>query len=482
MANDHYDILEISPEATEDEIKRAYALKRREVEKERDEEKLKRLLEARSTLLDAKARSDYDAFQQCGDEIAQLNEQVLAAQDQEDWDEAVRLLKRISVLIPSAIVPLNLLGIAYLNKGDPVESIRVIDRVTTYAPETALYWRNAGFAYAVLGDMCADLDGTDLLYCLCPECGDKTSFTKTKAYVQVHCSKCGHSYRSFADTCDHYYFEARNRLRMAIDLEPLYAAAYLEIARTYCREGNYTEAIIWAEHCINADGQVDINDLDDLFTLCLIYVLADKPQQMYNTVARMMPLSDHEDYQEYLSWRFKGLANDSYNKRMFQHCSYWQRCVTNCNPRDHEAEEALKYIESVADAEAEWERFVNDENVIGPFRQRASMRLTFVIRQDDDQDDFDDMINNIFEELGNYLTSNVYESVLHVKSQYRGTYLFDQPFYDEIHRTATPKPIYSPPISNSTWNSSSSTTKSGCAIPVLLGIAAIVLRIVYSIP
>lgn len=471
MANEYYEIIGVSPNATEEEIKQAYALTRREVQRERNEEKLKKLLEAKSTLLDPAARKHYDSFQQYGAEVGELQAEAVQAAEDEDWGRAIRALKRIIVLVPTEVSALNQLGLAYLHSDDAVEAVKVLERLVTSAPEVAVYWMNCGHALMELADLAGYAVGGRISW-VCPGCGDTLYGQQAKSYIDVTCSGCGQRHHFYSDEAASLRAQARTHFQRAYDLEPANPQPYMQIAISHCKDHRYDEAISWAEKGINADGKVDIGDLEDLFTLCFIYALAERPDGAYETTRKLLTLSDDADFPEYLNWRFGKLGFEATQAFAFERAALWMKCASICTPLDDDAKGLAEYLRNLADAQGEHRRLRDDPEVVNPLRKRAALQLIIGSGSDDGDFDADAAASGIIDELAEYPMGRLRASVRYLVAQYRATYHLDKSFYDSLSetldnalRSARSQTSYS-----SGSNSSSTDTCSGCccALPALL--------------
>lgn len=474
MAYEYYTALGIAPEATQEQIKEAYAHKRREVAQRRDEEALKLLLEAKTTLMEPKARANYDSYQQHGEEVKRLQAEVIDAQETEDWEEVIRLLKRMCVLMPREPVPFNQLAIAHLRNGDPAEGVKVLERLSTTAPDVALYWSNLGTALIELGDLGGTVRDNGL-YLACSHCGHDHYRDSTKKYLALQCERCGETSRLYTDDSHAIYLLACERLQKAVALEPKNPGPYLEIARAYCKHDNYSEAIEWAQRGISADGRTDINDLEDFFSLCFIYLFANRPQDLYASVSRMLELSDDEEFPQYLSWRFAKYASEAFKASAFVNAAMWWKCVAIADPTDLEAQEVYSYVKDVSAVAKEYEKLRNS-SIISPFKRRAAVKLFAVSKDDDDDFDIDAIADEIIDDLCGNSTSDILQAINHIKSSYPATYRFDKDFYVAVGNILQRNDGVA--TKGSTLSSS---TASGCIIPMLTILAMLSVFIVVNI-
>lgn len=473
MANDYYALLEVAPSSTTEEIKRAYARKRREFEVAKDEKSTALLLEVKKTLLDEKARAQYDFFQQYGDEIADLIERLNEARENEDWEESIQLLKRILVFDSNSDFALNQLGICYLYNGQHREAIRVYQRLTTQSPDVAVYWLNYGYTYAELASIAGNADGSGCVSVYCPECGTEKRLYIHRDYTELFCENCYESYTVYSDDKSNLLREARNRFGIAAKLEPNNPDCCISIANTYIAEGDYHNALVWAEKAIDTDGKADLYDLDALFLICEIHGLAGNENGVYATAKRISALSDEESYKEYVATRFGNIALELLKLHSYKPAAIYFRCLLIVKPYDKDGMEAHSYCERVAQAQEEFNCLAEDSQIIDPFRRRAALQLSSIYEQDNI--DFDEVANDILRHLDiGYSFMSVLAAVQRMKSTYKATYELDRSFYDSInqitcealqnanlsHNSNDTTPLYN----TTSTNSSDDSSGCGCAI------------------
>src|SRR5438034_6211051 len=107
MAYDLYKTLDLPPSASTEDIRRAYYQMVRKHPPEKDPERFQQVRQAYETLSDEKARRDYDALQEHGDEITGLYSQAVHLMEQGHWETAATRLKHVLVLSPGNQSALN---------------------------------------------------------------------------------------------------------------------------------------------------------------------------------------------------------------------------------------------------------------------------------------------------------------------------------------------------------------------------------------
>lgn len=150
MAWEYYEFIAVAPDAEWDIIRRAGALKRRELEIAKDSVGKAYLNEILQVLRDTQARADYDLLQQHGDKFNNLINDAREAQNQEEWPRAIRLYRTALAVVPNHPLLLNQLGVCLADNGSFREAEKIFADLVKRYPDTATYW-------ATYGSICLDL-------------------------------------------------------------------------------------------------------------------------------------------------------------------------------------------------------------------------------------------------------------------------------------------------------------------------------------
>lgn len=147
-SDSHYDTLDVSEDASQDEIKEAFFSLVREHPPEQDPDAYQRLREAYDVLSDPVSRREYDTMAQHGDEIESLQEEAeaLLNQEQPDTQTAIKKLKRAAVLGPDIGLLRNMLGRAYFLDERPTKALAQFDKAIDLNPDNDAHHLNRGYA------------------------------------------------------------------------------------------------------------------------------------------------------------------------------------------------------------------------------------------------------------------------------------------------------------------------------------------------
>ena len=264
----HYDVLQISEDADESTIKRAWARLVRQYPPDKDPEGNRRLNEAKTTLLDTRARADYDAELKYGDEINALFEEGQEAMEEEDYVKAVAAFKEVLALHPDSLHARNQLSLAYAYQERYAEAVQQLKRLVEKAPESALYAANLGRIYMEWSE---------------------SDEHNTLPFQIEH--------------------QAEIWFKKATELESYNSGHHIALARLYIKQNRYAEAEAALENAISADGKVDTDDIDTLMELTWVYLFSNQKHRIAEVAERIrLIIQDEPDANEYALHQFVRMA------------------------------------------------------------------------------------------------------------------------------------------------------------------------------
>jgi curved DNA-binding protein CbpA len=102
MKHSLYDILGVTPQASEEEIKQAFFGLVGQYPPEKEPEMFRTIRTAYETLSDPKARESYDSINKLTGEIRDIYSEVEQLKFKKDWDGAIEKLQKIIARSPNA--------------------------------------------------------------------------------------------------------------------------------------------------------------------------------------------------------------------------------------------------------------------------------------------------------------------------------------------------------------------------------------------
>lgn len=404
MAYELYQMLELSPQASADDIKKAYFRLVRKYSPEKDPERFKLLREAYNTLYDPKARQNYDSLQKYGQEIPELINKAEEKINQEDWTGAASILKRVLMLAPAADTARNLLGVCYIHLENWDFAVKVYRTLTKTNPEVPIYWSNFGHVYKQQAESFNDSDSSR----------------------------------------KEQYQKARECFQQAIKLESFNSEPYLEIARTYFGEKNYSQAVAWAENAINADGKADVYDFEALFFICRVYLFSGESHKIETTAQRIASvLPDGEEARLYTAHRFASLGLEvakigaKYaDIGLLTAAIHLLGVARNFAPNASDIKEIYDRVEEMLAPLKEYELIKQDPLIIQGFGRLAAFCLADYFGLHNSDQERKNELNDIISEIFSTPPTQLLNSVRRIQSHYPAIHGLNKDLFNGIEQAA----------------------------------------------
>jgi len=404
MAYELYQTLNIPTQSSTEEIRRSYYRLVRKHSPEKDPERFKVIREAYETLSDPKAKQNYDSLQQHGGEIIILLSQAEDRIGEENWTEAIRLLKHILLLSPSGDSIRNRLGLCYIHNQQWDEAIKTYQSLTQSNSDVALYWSNFGYAYKEKAESLSESD------------------TRRSGIYQG----------------------ARRCFHKSIYLESFNSQHFIAIAQTFLAEENYLEALNWAEKAVGADGKVDFQDFDALFLICIIHLRNNQVEQVTSTAERIIScLPVDEDVRNYVAAKFAVIGSElvevgakHINPKILKAALIFMEAAKRFSPGNVEIAKIHQGISEVVSAFDQYDVLKDDYQIIHSFKRLAAFSIINVLGAEDSDYERDRNFNSIVEEISNSTDSEVIASAQRIKSKYPAIYLLNSEFFARLEKAA----------------------------------------------
>jgi tetratricopeptide (TPR) repeat protein len=403
MAYELYKALELPASASPDEIRRAYYLMVRKHPPEKDPERFQEIRRAYETLSDEKARRDYDALQEHGDEISGLYSQAVHLMEQGHWETAAARLKHVLVLAPGNQSALNSLGVCLLHAEKFQRANEVYRDLVREHPDIALYQFNLGISLFEMAEA---------------------------ARHNKQPMPPGHG--SF----DELYAQARGHFVRAVELQPHNPDHYIAVARTFIEQGNYAQAMQWAEKAAGARGKTDHHDFEALFWICLFQLrMADLPavERTAQRIAGLMPAGD-DDVRRFAAFRFARIGIDLYENKAIEPAVTFFRIACQFDPEDGDLRQMFRgACETLATCDA-FDRLMEDEAVISPLKRLSAVCMALFFEEKIENIQL--VMEDVFNELDTYPMHDVLAAVRHLRKQYPQIIEINPGMFGDMERIA----------------------------------------------
>ncbi len=402
MAYELYQVLEVLPQSSPEEIKRAYYQLVRKYPPEKDPEKFNEIRGAYETLSDPRSRENYDSIQDYGEQISELFGQAKEKMDAKDWTNVIPLLKHLLVLSPGASAARNYLGICYIYTQEWNEAFKVYQALTKEYPDVALYWNNFGQLYKQQADSL-----------------DKENATKPQLYAQ-----------------------AREYFQKAIEYERFNHIHYLDIAYTYLDEYNYPEALVWAEKSVAADGEESFNDLETLLFVCRIHFYIADLQSFEVTLLRIVSLvPEDEEAKKHAAYRFAQLCYE-YGKyaveagysSVLKYALVYVKTASNLIPNDTDVCNLLERTEYTSAIFEEHDVLKQDTLILYHLQRLAAFCLCDYFNLYKSEEERKNVFDEIFSKILASPCNSIVYSINKIKSKYPLIYKLKEDLFNEIEK------------------------------------------------
>jgi curved DNA-binding protein CbpA len=265
FADNLYERLGVSADATREEIKRAYHRLLRKYPPERAPEEFKRIREAYETLEDSHSREQYDT--QPDPSVRQWLELGMEAMSAKRYDEAEQYFKRVLLQAPDLGFVRNHLGLCYCYQGKGAEAVQQYERLFRTEEPTAFLFGNAAHAYRIAGRF----DDSIRAFTRAIEFGDEDS--------------------------DGYY---------------------IGLADLYIEGGQNERARQLLERAIKSDGRVDFEDLRFFTKLLEIQLRERSLAGAQEVLDRIQGIVQDDEQSRYVAWKLGVLAQQLVEVQAFE--------------------------------------------------------------------------------------------------------------------------------------------------------------------
>ena len=419
-----YDVLEVSPTATPEEIKRSYFRLVRRFPPEREPERFKVIRSAYETLSDPKLRQEYDTMESYGSEITELLENAQDQMNDRDWDGAIVSLKRLIVIAPQQTIAWNMLGLCMTSLERFGEAEKAFNRIISLDPNSSVAHVNLGFLWTYRYNETTDIS-------------EETRFL--------------HS--------------ALGQFLEAFRLSPLNAEYGLFIARTYSKLGQHQTAWEWTERAIQVNGQEDFQDIDALFFLVNLCFALERKELVSNIVRRIKNVLPDDDARKYAAYRFTKILSEAVDAEAYEIAGIVADGVLAMGADIPELNERCNTIITLGKIHAEISELINDNMVIQPIKRCA---LFFHLKDiGKEAPNADSLLREAVSEFDLYEHSAILNSMRYLRQTYRAVFNSNKDFYEHIEgivKSARDTPVSPSRSSYPQSSSPQSSSGGGCFV------------------
>ena len=263
----YYEILNISKNASQEEIRNRYKKMLRKYPPEKEQEKYKEIREAYDTLKDEKSRKNYDAYFHHEKDIKSLEDKYTEYMEAKNYNEAEKVLKKILIISPEIAHIKDKLGEVYFLKENYDKSFQIYRELTQKYPNNIDYFIKLGRVFI-----------------------EKKAFSMARIYF-----------------IKAYNFDNSN------------PNAVSGIVYSYLRENNVDEAIRFLDREIRKDNKLDFEDFFALSKLLECYIMKNDIPNLKNTLEKIKKIApEDEESKGFISWKLAKFAAELYDREFYE--------------------------------------------------------------------------------------------------------------------------------------------------------------------
>jgi tetratricopeptide (TPR) repeat protein len=397
---DLYSILGVDRNDPSGAIHQAFIDKLPKHPPDRDPEGFKALDLAYHTLMDPKAREEYDNLMACGGEIAELMNEAFAAMIRGRLKSAERLVGRIVDETGGASEAMMLLGMVQYEQGHYHDAIQTLGQLVDRFPRVALYRVN-------LGNMLM------------------------ARYEHVDTT----------DAKKHVLKRAREQYRAAMEIDDRSPFAYVEMARTYHAEGDDETAYEWTEKAVTANGREGFEDIEALSYGAVILAEGDDIDRLRSQILRLEAVvPDEREAREYVANLLIGQCIYLVHKRKLDAVRELLLSGVRLAPEMRILRQLLEDTEIAIEANKRWDVFESDPKILIPIREMAKQFFShFMLQSSDDR--LQQAGENFFKRLDSWTLGEVRSSLEWMRNHYPSIWDLNKEFWNDLlHAALWPEP------------------------------------------
>ena len=263
----YYEILNISKNASQEEIRSGYKKMLRKYPPEKEQEKYKEIREAYDTLKDEKSRKNYDAYFHHEKDIKSLEDKYTEYMEAKNYNEAEKVLKKILIISPEIAHIKDKLGEVYVLKKEYDKSIKIYEKLIKEYPDNVDYLIKLAGNYSQLEN----------------------------------------------------YEKARIYYRKAYDLDDSNPDAISGVMNSYIGENKISEAISFLNGDIEKDNKLDFEDFFALSKLLECYIIKNDMPNLKNTLEKIKKIApEDEESKGFISWKLAKFAAELYDREFYE--------------------------------------------------------------------------------------------------------------------------------------------------------------------
>lgn len=304
----YYEILNISKNASQEEIRSGYKKMLRKYPPEKEQEKYKEIREAYDTLKDEKSRKNYEAYFYHEKDIKTLEDKYTEHMKARNYEEAEKILKKILIISPEIAHIKDKLGEIYFLKENYNKSIEIYKELIKEYPKNIDYLIKLG-----------------------------ANYDEIKKYKSSRM----------------YYLTA-------YALDDSNPNAISGVMGSYISENRILEAINFLNKDIEKDNKLDFEDFFTLSKLLECYIIKNDMPNLKNTLEKIKKIApEDEESKGFISWKLGQLAAELSDMGIYEYSKEILEICLKLTPNIDLIKELYKHVDLFVEAN----KLVNDTSI-----------------------------------------------------------------------------------------------------------------------
>ena len=304
----YYEILNISKNASQEEIRSGYKKMLRKYPPEKEQEKYKEIREAYDTLKDEKSRKNYEAYFYHEKDIKTLEDKYTEHMKARNYEEAEKILKKILIISPEIAHIKDKLGEIYFLKENYNKSIEIYKELIKEYPKNIDYLIKLG-----------------------------ANYDEIKKYKSSRM----------------YYLTA-------YALDDSNPNAISGVMDSYISENRILEAINFLNKDIEKDNKLDFEDFFALSKLLECYIIKNDMSSLKETLEKIKKIApEDEESKGFISWKLGKFAAELYDMGIYEYSKEISQICLKLTPDI----DLIKELYKQANLFVEANKLIKDESI-----------------------------------------------------------------------------------------------------------------------
>jgi len=381
----YYTRLGLEENAPPEDIKKAFFNAVKIYPPEKDPENSKLIREAYDTLFHSISRTEYDTKKKFGSVLENLENNLQDAEEDEDIDEQIRILKKILNIAPKLGIYRNKLGLVFMEK------------------------EQFGYAYNQF-KKAHNIDSENLVYIL----------------------NMGH-----AETERGNYVEAEKHFIQAWDLDREDHSAPRALASLYFEKLNRKrKAHNILDEAIEADAKVDFQDFFCIYDKVHFYALDKNQAGLKRELERIKDVSSKKEEKEFASFMLYRTGGQLFDLKIFDLAIHFLKTANILMPEDSDIEEFYKQCLTDSERIKSFEKLADSDDIHKLVKSLVGLYLGRYYKEIDDQEfhretkEWKDILINIMDTSPD--CDEVKESLRYIRQNHDSIYNINSGLFDRL--------------------------------------------------